>query len=103
MQTKERDVHEKYSDSPIDEELTGQEKVAILMVALGEENAAEVMKYLADFEIEEIAHIVTELRTLPTQLQDQVLEEFEQHLLAGEYMNQGGVDFARQALERAVV
>ena len=102
MQNKEREIPEKLGDAQVEEELTAQEKVAILMVALGEENAAEVMKYLADFEIEEIAHIVTELRTLPTSLQDQVLEEFEQHLLAGEYMNQGGVDFARGTLERAV-
>jgi flagellar motor switch protein FliG len=35
-------------------------------------------------------------------VQDEVLAEFEQHLLAGEYMSQGGVDFARGALERAV-
>ena len=85
-----------------EEDLSAREKVAILMVALGEENAAEIMKYLADFEIEDIAEIVTELRNLPTSLQDQVLEEFEQHLLAGEYMNQGGIDFARGTLERAV-
>jgi len=85
-----------------EEDLSAREKVAILMVALGEDNAAEIMKYLADFEIEDIAEIVTELKNLPTSLQDQVLEEFEQHLLAGEYMNQGGVDFARGTLERAV-
>ena len=85
-----------------EEDLSAREKVAILMVALGEDNAAEIMKYLADFEIEDIAQAVTELRNLPTSLQDQVLEEFEQHLLAGEYMNQGGVDFARGTLERAV-
>ena len=102
MESKERDVQGKLADTQVEEQLSPQEKVAILMVTLGEENAAEVMKYLADFEIEEIAHIVTELGTLPTSLQDQVLEEFEQHLLAGEYMNQGGVDFARGALERAV-
>jgi flagellar motor switch protein FliG len=34
--------------------------------------------------------------------QDKVLEEFEQHMLAGAWVSQGGMDFARQALERAV-
>ena len=33
---------------------------------------------------------------------DNILEEFEASLLAGEWVSQGGVDFARQALERAV-
>ena len=85
-----------------DDELTPAEKVAVLMVSLGEESAAEVMKFLTDFEIEDITQIVTGIKQLPSQIQDQVLEEFEQHLLAGEYMSQGGADFARGALERAV-
>ena len=85
-----------------EEELSPREKAAILMVALGEESAGEVMKYLADFEIEELTQIITELKSLPVQIQDRVLEEFEQHLLAGEYISQGGVEFARAALERAV-
>jgi flagellar motor switch protein FliG len=84
------------------DELTPSEKAAILMVALGEEVAGEVMKYLSDLEIEELTQIIAQLKSLPTQLQDRVLEEFEQHLLAGEWIGQGGVDFARAALERAV-
>jgi flagellar motor switch protein FliG len=84
------------------DELTAREKAAILMVALGEDAAGDIMKYLADFEIEDLTHIITELKSLPNDVQDRVLEEFEQHLLAGEWVNQGGVDFARAALERAV-
>lgn len=85
-----------------EDELTAREKAAILMVALGEEAAGDVMKYLVDFEIEELTQVITELKSLPTQLQDHVLEEFEQHLMAGEWVSQGGADFARAALERAV-
>jgi len=33
---------------------------------------------------------------------DRVLEDFEQHMLAGEWITQGGADFARDVLERAV-
>ncbi len=84
------------------DELTAREKAAILMVALGEDAAGDIMKYLADFEIEDLTHIITELKSLPNDVQDRILEEFEQHLLAGEWVNQGGVDFARAALERAV-
>ena len=83
-------------------ELSPRQKVAVLMVALGQENAADVMKFLTDYEIEDITHTITEIKYLPAELQDEILGEFEQHLLAGEYMSQGGVDFARSALERAV-
>ena len=85
-----------------EEEPSPREKAAILMIALGEEAAGEIMKYMVDFEIEEITKIITELSNLPTAIQDRVLEEFEQHLIAGEWVSQGGIDFARQALERAV-
>ena len=85
-----------------DEGLSSRHKVAVLMVALGQDNAADVMKFLTDYEIEDITHTITELKHLPTALQDEVLAEFEQHLLAGEYMSTGGEDFARGALERAV-
>ena len=84
------------------DELTAREKAAILMVSLGEDAAGDIMKYLADFEIEDLTHIITALKSLPNDVQDRVLEEFEHHLLAGEWVNQGGVDFARTALERAV-
>ena len=83
-------------------ELTPPQKAAILMVALGQDNAADILKFLSDYEIEEITHTITELKHLPADIQDEVLAEFEQHLLAGEYMSQGGEDFARGALERAV-
>jgi flagellar motor switch protein FliG len=91
---------DKYLEKEI--ELSPREKSAIMMVALGQEGAADVMKFLSDYEIEELTHTITELKHLPLELQDEVLSEFEQHLLAGEYMSQGGVEFARGALERAV-
>ena len=85
-----------------DLDLTPNQRVAILMVALGQESAAEVLKFLSDYEIEQITHTIAELKHLPIDIQDEVLAEFEQHLLAGEYMSHGGIDFARGALERAV-
>jgi flagellar motor switch protein FliG len=78
------------------------QKVAILMVALGEDASGEVMKHLSDFEIEEITQAIAALKTVPTDLMNTVLEDFEQHLMAGEWVSSGGVDFARSALERAL-
>jgi flagellar motor switch protein FliG len=84
------------------EELSARARVAILMIALGQETTAEVMKYMNDYEIEEIAQSISELEVVTTEQEDQVLEEFEQLLLTGKYVSQGGMDFARGALERAI-
>ena len=77
-------------------------KVAILFVALGEDVSGEVMKHLTDYEIEEITQAVAGLKNVSTDLAERVLEGFERQLLAGEWVVQGGGQFARTALERAV-
>lgn len=84
------------------EGLVAKEKVAVLMIALGQETTAEVMKYMSDFEIEQIAQSISELEVVTTEQEDEVLGEFEQMLFAGQYISQGGIDFARGALEKAV-
>ena len=82
--------------------MSARQKVAILMIALGQETTAEVMKYLTDIEVEQIAQSISELDVVTTEQEDEVLEEFEQLLLAGKYVSQGGIDFARGALEKAL-
>ena len=84
------------------EEISAATKVAILMISLGQETTAEVMKYLSDMEIEHIAQSIAELEIVTTEQEDEVLEEFEQMLIAGQYVSSGGLDFARGALEKAM-
>jgi len=60
------------------------------------------MKHLSDYEIEEITQAIAGLKNVSVEVMDRVIEEFEQLLMAGEWISQGGVDFARAALERAV-
>ena len=78
------------------------DKIAIIMVALGEEISGEVMKHLSEYEVEEITQAIASLKSLSSDIVDRALEDFEQHLMAGEWVSQGGADFARAALERAV-
>ena len=83
--------------------LSAGTKVAILMISLGQETTAEVMKYLTDIEIEQIAQNIAELDVVTTEQEDEVLEEFEQMLIAGQYVSQGGMDFARGHWKRPLV
>lgn len=74
-----------------------KQKVAIVMVALGEDVSGEVMKHLSDFEIEEVTQGIASLKNISSDIIDQVIGEFAQLLLAGEWIAQGGMDFARAA------
>tara|TARA_B100001123_G_scaffold435768_1_gene564884 strand:- start:1190 stop:2209 length:1020 start_codon:yes stop_codon:yes gene_type:complete len=89
-------------EEEIGDEVPARQKVAVLMISLGQETTAEVMKYLTDIEIEQIAQSIAELDVVTTEQEDAVLEEFEQLLIAGKYVSQGGIDFARGALEKAL-
>ncbi len=90
------------TETSTDRELPLDQKVAVILVALGPEVAGEVMKNLQDNEVEEITQCIASLKNITPEVMTQVLEEFEQHMLAGAWVSQGGVDFARAALERAV-
>ena len=67
-----------------------------------QDTSAEILKYLNDYEIEDIAQTIAELRTVTTDQEDEVLEEFESLLMAGKYVSMGGIDFARGTLEKAM-
>jgi flagellar motor switch protein FliG len=82
-------------------ELPLKQKVAIVMVAMGEEVSGEVMKHLSDYEIEEITQAIAGLKNVSVDIMDRLLEEFEQHIMAGEWISQGGLDFARQICSAA--
>ncbi len=93
----------------LEEEPEGEEpgmplmqKMAILFVALEEEISGEIMKHFSDYEIEEITQAIGALKNVSRETSNAMLEEFGQQLQAGEWVLSGGVDFARQTLERAV-
>jgi flagellar motor switch protein FliG len=82
--------------------LAPMQRIAIVCVGLGQEICGEVFKFCSDYEIEEFTRAVAGLKGVSVEMQNEVLAEFEQHLLAGQYLKQGGMHFARAALERAV-
>ena len=53
----------------------GARKAAIALVALGEEGAAAILKYLSEHEIERIAREIAGLGTVPPDVGEQVLIE----------------------------
>jgi len=88
--------------SPKVSNISGREKIAILMVALGNEVAAEVYKRLDDTTIELITLEIANLRKITPDLKLEVMKEAQEVLMAREFMARGGVEYARDVLERAL-
>lgn len=82
--------------------LSGKEKAAILLVALGPDIAAQVFKHLTDQEIEKLTLEITNVRKVDAQLKEEVMEEFHQIALAQDYISQGGIAYAKTVLEKAL-
>jgi flagellar motor switch protein FliG len=82
--------------------LSGKEKAAIALITLGPELSAEVFKHMREDEIEELTLEIASMRRVPPEQKEQVLGELYHMYLAQEYIAQGGIDYAKEVLERAL-
>lgn len=83
--------------------LNGEPKsAAIIAIALGKDMTTAILKHLSDTEIEEIAQQISNLNAVTTEEEDQHLKTFEQLIVADKYISQGGIDYARGALEKSM-
>lgn len=84
------------------ERLSGKEKAAMLLIALGPERSAEIFKHLKDDEIEQLTLEIANIRTVSPEEKEKVLEEFYQICLAQNYIAEGGISYAKEILEKAL-
>ena len=82
--------------------LSGKEKAAVLLIALGKEYSAKIFKHLRDDEIEQLTLDITNVRRVDADTKDLVIDEFYEHCLAQNYISEGGIDYAREVLEKAL-
>lgn len=82
--------------------LSGKEKAAILLVSLGPDVSAQVYKHLREEDIEELTLQIASLKKIEPEVRDAVLAEFNEMLTAQEYINQGGIEYAKEILEQAL-
>lgn len=82
--------------------LSGKEKAAILLISLGPEASAQVFKHLSDDEIEDLTLQIASMRKIDSEVRERVLSEFSEMMQAREYVEQGGINYAREVLEAAL-
>ncbi|MDR1736003.1 MAG: flagellar motor switch protein FliG [Oscillospiraceae bacterium] len=87
---------------PKEKELTGREKAAVLLIALGKEYSAKVFKYLRDEEIEQLTLDITNVRRVDAEMKEGIIEEFYEECMAQNFITEGGIDYARDILEKAI-
>ncbi|MDR2184911.1 MAG: flagellar motor switch protein FliG [Treponema sp.] len=83
-------------------EFTGRQKAAIFLVSIGSEISAEIFKYLREDEIETLTFEIARLETIEPEQKDAVLMEFQELMMANEFISTGGIDYARELLEKSL-
>lgn len=82
--------------------MTGREKAAILLISLGPEYSAQIFKHLSDDEIEELTLEIANMRKVSPDEKERILDEFYQICVAQEYISEGGINYAKDVLEKAL-
>jgi flagellar motor switch protein FliG len=80
----------------------GRKKAAMMLVALGPERAAKIFGHLDDHEIEALSIEMAKMRQIDPEVTEEVFEEAVEMAIAADYIGQGGLDYAREVLEKSL-
>ncbi|MDD3770409.1 flagellar motor switch protein FliG [Sulfuricurvum sp. IAE1] len=84
------------------DEMSMAEKVAVLLVQLGEDVTATVFSRMSVEAITEVSKYIANNRSIEKNLGAAVLEEFYAIIQSNQYLNTGGLDYAREILYKAL-
>jgi flagellar motor switch protein FliG len=84
-----------------DEAPTTAQKAAMLLIVLGEQVSAELLKQLSDEDVQKVSREVAKITAISSEEAEAVLGEFHSMSVAGDYVARGGMDYARKLLQAA--
>ncbi|WP_160670699.1 flagellar motor switch protein FliG [Clostridium sp. C8-1-8] len=82
--------------------LTGIQKAAILFITLGPEASAGIIKKLPESEIQKITYEIANITSVSSDQREEILNEFLEMNKARDYIVEGGMDYARVLLAKAL-
>lgn len=87
---------------PKENKLTGSQKAAILFITLGPEASSGILKRLPEQEIQKITYEIANITSVNSEQRQAILEEFLQINKAKDYILEGGMDYAKTLLSKAI-
>lgn len=82
--------------------ISGVQKTAILLITLGSEIASEIMKYLHEDEINKISFEIATINSVTVDERKEILYEFIEMNKAKEFLLEGGFEYAKNILSKAL-
>ncbi len=94
----EQETENRAARRRVSAQLSGTRKAAILLVAVGEELAKEILRVLPESDVQQLTEELADLRGITPEMSSEVLEEFWQLLETQGFMIHGGLDYASRLL-----
>jgi flagellar motor switch protein FliG len=91
---------DKWPDSP--QQLPGLTKAAVLLMTLETPVAARMLKQLTPQAVEEVTRELAGLGRVPDHIRKGVVEEYYGLAVASQYLNEGGLDYAKVLLKESL-
>lgn len=82
--------------------MSGRQKAAVLLISLGQDVAAKVYQQLTPEEVEKLTFEIANVHKVALSQRDTVVKEFRDIAVAKEFITTGGIEYARDVLERAL-
>ena len=86
---------------PNPQQRTGAQKAAAVIVAMGTDTASQIYKYLKEDEVEQLTLEIARMSHIDAKEADGILSDFYQLCLTQKVVTEGGVEYARNVLEKA--
>jgi len=83
------------------DKLTGKQKAAAIIISLGADDASKIYKFLKEEEIEQLTYEISRLQHLSPQTMESTLKDFYELCLTQKVITEGGLEYARNVLEKA--
>ncbi|MBW9154950.1 MULTISPECIES: flagellar motor switch protein FliG [Clostridium] len=84
------------------EKLTGIQKAAILFITLGPDASSGIIKKLPEKDIQKITYEIANIVSVKADQRQAILDEFMEMNKAKDFLLEGGVDYARNLLSKAL-
>ncbi|HEX5242892.1 MAG TPA: flagellar motor switch protein FliG [Tepidisphaeraceae bacterium] len=83
-------------------ELPGVRKAAILLLSLGQDDAAQILKRLSPESVEEVSREIASIGAVGASSRTVVFNEFYNTALANAYVAEGGLEYAKALLRKSL-
>lgn len=81
--------------------LSSKQRAAAIIISLGANDASKIYKFLKEDEIEQLTYEISRLQHLTPQTMEETLKDFYDLCLTQKVITEGGLEYARNVLEKA--